>query len=128
MPATKSPRPKLQFHPHAYFFVKDALSEAQSLYGRDKHNEAGGHITPRELLNGVRILGQRRFGMMGTVVFRCWGIHTTADVGRIVFELIERGDMKKTEDDQFSDFCEVFSFETAFAAEYVIDTSKAFRS
>ncbi len=128
MPVTKSPRPKLKFHPHAYLFVSDALSEAQVAIGRDKKSETGGHISALELLGGVRALGQKRFGMMAPSVFRCWGISSTADIGRMVFELIELGEMKKTENDQFSDFVEVFSFEDAFGTEYAIDVSKAFKS
>lgn len=128
MPVTKSPRPKLKFHPQAYLFVNDALSEAQKTFGRDKESETGGHISARELLEGVRLLGQKRFGMMAPTVFRCWGIVSTADIGRMVFELIELGEMKKTENDQFSDFIGIFAFEEAFGSEYVIDVSKAFKS
>lgn len=66
--------------------------------------------------------------MMAKTVFRCWGIVSTADIGEIVFEMIERGKMKKTENDQFSDFVEVFAFDESFDADYVIDVSKAFKS
>jgi uncharacterized repeat protein (TIGR04138 family) len=66
--------------------------------------------------------------MMATTVFRCWGISSTADIGRMVFELIELGEMKKTENDQFSDFVGIFSFDDAFGPEYVIDVSKTFKS
>lgn len=126
MPVTKSPRPELNFHPQAYRFTTDALSEAQSAFGREQNSEAGGHVTPRELLEGVRSLGQRRFGMMAPTVLRHWGVSSTADIGRIVFEMIDRGDMKKTENDQFEDFVDVFSFQDAFDRQYVIDVSKAF--
>ena len=128
MPATKSPRPKLKYQSHAYIFVRDALSEAQTTVGRNRPNEHGGHISARELLDGVRVLGQRRFGMMAKTVFRCWGILSTADIGGIVFEMIDRGEMKKTENDQFSDFVDVFSFDDAFGVEYAIDVSKAFKN
>ena len=128
MPLTKTPRPKLKFHPQAYMFLTDALSEAQVAFGRDKRSEASGHISARELLDGFRSLAQRRFGMMANTVFQSWGISTTADVGKIVFELIELGKMKKTESDQFSDFVDVYSFEQAFGTDYAIDISKAFKS
>ena len=127
MPLTKSPRSKLKFHPHAYLFINDALAVAQEAFGRDKHSETGGHILPRELLDGVRLLGQRRYGMMAPCVFQSWGIASTADVGEIVFELIDLGEMKKTEEDRLSDFVDVFSFQDAFNSEYVIDVSKAFK-
>jgi len=128
MPLAKTSRPKLKYHHHAYIFVRDALSEAQEKCGRDQQDEKAGHISPRELLEGVRCLGQRRYGMMALTVFRHWGVSTTADIGRIVFEMIELGDMKKTENDQFDDFVDVFTFEDAFSAEYAVDVSKAFQS
>jgi uncharacterized repeat protein (TIGR04138 family) len=128
MPLTKSPRPKLNFHPHAYLFITDALSEAQTAFGRDHKSATGGHVSARELLDGVRSLGLRRFGMMAGTVFRFWGISATADIGRIVFEMIDLGEMKKTENDQFDDFVEVFSFNEVFDEKYVVDISKAFKS
>ena len=128
MPLAKSPRPQLSFHPHAYLFVTDALSEAQTVCGRDQHTESGGHVSAHELLTGVKSLGQRRFGMMASVVFRHWGIRATDDIGRIVFEMIDRGEMKKTENDQFNDFVNVYSFDEAFGQQYSIDISKAFTS
>lgn len=127
MPITKSPRSRLKYHPQAYLFINDALAVAQEAFGRDKTSETGGHILPRELLDGVRLLGQRRYGMMAPSVFRTWGIITTADVGEIVFEMVELGEMKKTDDDRMSDFVDVFSFDDAFNAGYAIDVSKAFK-
>jgi uncharacterized repeat protein (TIGR04138 family) len=61
-------------------------------------------------------------------VFRFWGISATADIGRIVYEMIDLGEMKKTENDQFDDFVEVFSFNEVFDEKYVVDISKAFKS
>ncbi len=128
MPLTKLPRTKLKYHPQAYLFINDALQVAQEAFGRDKQSESGGHILPRELLDGVRLLGQRRYGMMATSVFRCWGISSTADIGNVVFELVELGEMKKTDEDRLCDFVDVFSFDDAFNAEYLIDVSKAFKN
>lgn len=127
MPVTQSPRPELNFHRQAYLFTTDALSEAQTVYNRDQANEVGGHVTARELLEGFRALAQKRFGMMASTVFRHWGVSSTADVGRIVFEMIDRGDMKKTDNDHFEDFVDVFAFQDVFDQQYVIDISKAFK-
>jgi uncharacterized repeat protein (TIGR04138 family) len=44
-----------------------------------------------------------------------------------VFELIDRGEMKKTERDQLSDFSHLYDFDEAFVDDYVIDVQKAFR-
>jgi uncharacterized repeat protein (TIGR04138 family) len=66
--------------------------------------------------------------MMALAVFRNWGMTSTADVGQIVFEMIDLGEMKKTEEDRLIDFVDVFSFEEAFNTDYAIDVSKAFQS
>jgi len=63
---------------------------------------------------------------MAQTVFRCWSIHTTEDFGRMVFDLIDRGEMSKTESDQLSDFSDVFDFEEALVNQYQIDVSRAF--
>ena len=129
MPVTKSPRQKLNFHHQAYVFVREALSEAQELkFGNEEKNESRGHISARELLEGVSSLGKRRYGMMAASVFRHWGIQSTADFGRVVFEMIELGDMKKTENDVFEDFVDIYSFDDVFGRDYAVDVSKAFKS
>ena len=104
------------------------MSVAQEELTLIRQTECGGHISARELLDGVRKLGLRRYGMMAPSVFRYWGITSTDDFGRIVFECIDLGKLKKTDQDQFSDFVEVFSFDDAFNNHYVIDVSKAFKS
>lgn len=125
----RSPRPRLMYHHHAYLFIKDALAATQELLRR---KPAGGpddesaHISGRELLEGIRVLASRQFGMLAPSVFAAWGVHSTRDFGRIVFELVELGELRRTESDHISDFDDVYSFEDAFCHEYVIDTSRAF--
>ena len=108
-----------------------AINETLATSGRIGSGESdddSAHISGPELLDGVRILGLKQFGMMAPVVFRSWGVTSTDDFGRIVFELIERGDMRKTERDQLADFCGVYDFEDAFQRNYQLDVSKAFKS
>ena len=63
---------------------------------------------------------------MAQTVFQQWGIYSTEDFGRLVFELIERGEMKKNETDTLSDFCGIYSFDEEFNRKYSITTSAAF--
>ena len=128
--ADRRSQPRLLFHPHAYVFVSEALKTAQELVSRqvvDRLDETH-HITGPELLEGVRILGLRLYGLMAPVVFRHWGLSSTDDFGRIVFEMIDRGDMRKSDSDQLSDFHGVYSLDESFAHDYKIDVSKAFRT
>jgi uncharacterized repeat protein (TIGR04138 family) len=127
--STPSAPTPLRYHPQAYFFITEALRQAQELVGKDTAgDEESAHISGRELLEGVRILALKQYGMMAPVVFRSWGVNATEDFGHIVFELVDRGELRKTEQDQLSDFCEIYTFEDAFQRDYVVDTSKAFRS
>jgi uncharacterized repeat protein (TIGR04138 family) len=44
-------------------------------------------------------------------VLNHWGVRSTGDFGDIVFNLIDIGQMKKTESDRREDFDDVFDFE-----------------
>lgn len=114
------------YHPMAYKFVFSALRFTQEQLGRDRSTEATGHISGPELLDGIRRLGLQHFGMMSIVVFKTWGIHSTDDFGKIVFQLIEAGEMRKTDDDQLDDFLGVYEFTKVFQDEYTLDTSEVF--
>ena len=118
-----------RYHQQAYHFVFDALQFSQERLGRPAGEgpEQEKHISGPELLDGIRSIALERFGLMTRTVFRHWGIQETADFGRIVFELIERGEMRKTERDQLADFFEVYDFEDAFDQGYCIDIRTAFK-
>ena len=122
--------PRLRFHPTAYQFVFAALRQAQQQLGRAAARggeEDGAHISGQELLSGVRTLAIEQFGLLTVTVFRHWGVRSTEDFGRIVFELIERGEMRKTDRDNIGDFVAVYDFDEVFNRRYVVDTRKVFR-
>jgi uncharacterized repeat protein (TIGR04138 family) len=85
------------------------------------------HVTGPELLEGIRALGVAQFGLLTATVFRHWGVTSTDDFGRIVFELIESGKMKKTDRDQLSDFIGVYDFDDVFDRDYRVDIRNAFQ-
>ncbi|MEC9009770.1 MAG: Minf_1886 family protein [Planctomycetota bacterium] len=127
------------FHPDAYEFLKMALRFTVHNAPRMNSDEPAEqsppepgvpdesqHVSGQELLEGIRRYALGQFGLMTTWVFQHWGIDTTEDWGRMVFELIDRGEMYKTEHDQLSDFTDVYSFDRAFDLDYEIDTSPAF--
>ncbi len=114
------------YHPLAYKFVFSALRFTQEQLGRDRSAEATGHISGPELLNGIRLLGLQHFGMLSITVFKTWGIQGTNDFGHIVFQLIEAGEMRKTDNDQLADFFGVYDFNKVFHEDYTLDTSEVF--
>ncbi|MCY2963343.1 MAG: hypothetical protein NT069_06775 [Planctomycetota bacterium] len=125
----KAPPPRLLYHHNAYPFLFLALNRTQKSLGRSSAQgpeDERAHITGVELLEGIRDLALEQFGLMAKTVFAVWGIQATEDFGKMVFEMVERGEMRKTENDQLADFCDVFDFEKALDCDYVIDTRNAF--
>ncbi|MFP6657031.1 MAG: Minf_1886 family protein [Pirellulales bacterium] len=49
-----------------------------------------------------------------------WGVTCTSDFGSIVFNLIEIGQMRKTDADRREDFDDVFDFNREFVEDYEI--------
>lgn len=124
--------PRRRYHRAAYEFVDAALRYTQRKMGRITEPHQGGreedaHITGQELLEGIRELAVEQFGLMALTVFRHWGVCCTDDFGRIVFDFIEQGLMRKTERDQLSDFFGVYDFQEVFDRRYQINTREAFK-
>jgi uncharacterized repeat protein (TIGR04138 family) len=128
---SRSTMPRLRYHPDAQDFVFDALQYTQQKLkrprGRTPEEDEEAHITGQELLDGIRELAQRQFGLLARLVFAHWGVTSTEDFGRIVFDLIAQGKMRKTERDTLDDFVDVYDFEEALQRDYRIDTRQAFR-
>ncbi len=101
-----------RFHGKAYVFLLAALHSV--LEGLDKPR----HITGRELAHGVRELALRRYGPMARTVLEHWGIHSTDDLGEMVFAMVECGVLIKREEDRMEDFLDLFDFEEAFERDY----------
>ena len=114
--------PRLRYHSDAYEFVFEALRYAQDSLSRVSAQGAldgeDAHVSGPELLMGIRDLALEQFGLMTRAVFASWSVTCTEDFGRIVFELVEVGRMRKTDRDQLSDFYEVFDFEDALDIAY----------
>ena len=62
------------------------------------------HLTGGELLRGLVRLARQEFGVLGPTVFREWGVLTGEDVGRIVFRLVECGELSARPEDTLEDF------------------------
>ena len=97
-----------RFHAKAYFFVLAALHSVIHALEQPRH------ISGRELAEAVRGLALDRYGPMARSVLEHWGIHTTEDVGCVVFALVEQGILVKQDEDRREDFIDVLDFEEAF--------------
>ena len=101
-----------RYHESAYLFVLSALHHVIERLPEPRH------ISGRELATGVRDLSVLRFGPMARTVLEYWGVRETADVGDIVFGLVECGVLIKQDDDTLKDFDGVFDFDDAFEQDY----------
>ena len=96
----------------AYVFLLSALQN------KIDHLDEPRHITGRELAEGCRDLAIDQYGPMARTVLEHWGVHSTQDMGSIVFALIDCGVLIKQDSDNQEDFQEVFDFEEAFERNY----------
>jgi uncharacterized repeat protein (TIGR04138 family) len=62
------------------------------------------------VLDGLRRDAHEQFGPMAAHVLFHWGITGGPDVGTIVFDLVDRGILARTEDDRPEDFAMVDDF------------------
>lgn len=97
-----------RYKPDGYEFVMQALAFTQKKLGKD------GHLNGRELLEGIREFGLEQYGPMVKTVLSHWGITKTSDFGNIVFNMVDKKLLSKTETDSLEDFKDIFDFETAF--------------
>jgi uncharacterized repeat protein (TIGR04138 family) len=134
MTTSSAPQLGTRFHADAADFIFEALQHTQEMLGRscqrgpqqDEEDaaleEEQVHITGVELLDGIRDLALERYGLMARWVFASWGIRTTEDFGRVVFDLVEQGKMRKTDQDRLSDFYAVYDFEQVLDRDYRCST------
>ncbi len=119
----------------AYVFVFEALGYAHHVLGLGEPAEseplgAGEpeedpdvpkrHVTGQQLCEAVRRFALEQYGYMAKTVLGTWGIHSTGDIGEVVFNLIEIGKMHKTPHDSREDFENVYDFDEAFRRGFQI--------
>lgn len=133
-----------RYNVDAYLFVLEALTFAQESlgYGQEptaeeiepreaEESPRGGrgrsstrprrqaerHVSGQQLCEAARLYGLQQYGFLAPTVLATWGIRQTADIGEIVFNMIDIGQMRKTRSDKREDFHDVFAFNDAFARD-----------
>jgi len=101
------------YSPEAFTFVHDGLGHTVRVC-REQAGPDEQHVSGSELCFGLRDLAQKRYGLLARTVLERWGIRQTDDFGRIVFAMVDLGLMRKTEEDSFEDFVDVYDFDEAF--------------
>lgn len=103
-----------RYDERAYLFV---LGAVEYLQGR---LDARRHVSGAELAWACRDLALERFGFLARVVLDCWGVQCTADLGAIVFALVEIELLGTEPGDRVEDFTDVYEFESALDETYLI--------
>jgi uncharacterized repeat protein (TIGR04138 family) len=101
-----------RFDERAYVFVLAALEYCQQRLDERRH------ITGRELALACRDLALERFGVMARLVLEHWGLRTSADIGDVVFTLVDLELLMSQPTDSREEFIGVFDFDQAFEREY----------
>jgi len=97
-----------RYDPEAYSFIMAGLDYTM------KRLKRKGHVSGRELSDGIRDYAMEQFGPMARLVLEKWGIRSTNDFGEIVFNLIDSGLLGKTDEDRKEDFHNRYDFKEAF--------------
>ena len=134
-PLTKLLKRDKRYKFDAYAFVFEALQFAHEKLGFGQERPANAeeedepaprrgarkaerHLTGQQLCEAVRQYAIEQYGLMAKAVLASWGIHNTGDIGNLVFNLIDIGQMRKTKEDTREDFENVFDFDAAFVREF----------
>jgi uncharacterized repeat protein (TIGR04138 family) len=75
-------------------------------------------VTGKELLEGIKDLLIEKFGPLTLTVLQHWGINSTEDFGHIVFNMVEKKVLSKTEEDNIESFRNIYDFEAVFKEYY----------
>jgi uncharacterized repeat protein (TIGR04138 family) len=91
----------------AYVFVSESLGHTVQRLGRM------GHVSGRELCQGMCEYALRQFGRLARTVLESWGVRRSEDIGEIVFNMVDAGLLRKTDEDSRDDFADVLDFREA---------------
>jgi uncharacterized repeat protein (TIGR04138 family) len=101
-----------RFDERAYLFVLAALEYHQARLTERRH------ISGRELAEACRDLAIERYGVLARIVLEHWGIRCSADIGDVVFTLVELELLMSQPTDSREEFADVYDFDRVFDSEY----------
>jgi len=116
-----------RYHRHAYLFLREALDHTHKMLGKAERDVIH-HVTPQELLDGIREYALQQFGPMAITVLEEWGVRSCEDWGEIVFSMIENSLLAKTEQDKREDFKGRYDFFEAFRQPFAPSPAKCAES
>lgn len=116
-----------RYQADAYVFLRQSLDVTIRRLKKPADGP-GRHVTGRELSLGFRDLALKEFGPMAMRVLTHWGLKRTADIGDLVYNLIETGTLGKSDEDRREDFADVYDFERAFRFPFLAPVRRTRKS
>ena len=112
-----------RYAPEAYPFIREALDFATRLLKKPSEGP-GRHVSAAELLEGIRQYALKEYGPLAMTVLLSWGIRQCTDFGQIVFNLVNKKFLGKTDEDSVHDFDRGYDFATAFRVPFEPEQKK----
>jgi uncharacterized repeat protein (TIGR04138 family) len=103
----------LRYRPQAYHFIREALDFSIKHFAKPMEGP-GRHVSGAELLEGIRRFALQEYGPMSKTVLNHWGVRNTGDFGHLVFNLVDKGVLGKTQEDRLEDFLDGYDFDDVF--------------
>lgn len=98
-----------RYDAHAYALLMDCIH----FLGRE-----GGHMGAEDILDEFKERALDQYGPMAYTVLTEWGLSSCADVGEMMFNLVETQRIQKDKDDSVEDFVGGYDFKESFLGPY----------
>ena len=95
-----------------YGFVLLALEYTCSSLGEYRH------VSAKELVEGMCGYAKEVYGLMAYTFLSRWGIHSTRDIGTVVFHLIDEGVLFKRDGENVEDFDDILDLQISLEDNY----------
>ena len=118
-----------RFKVEAYQFIRESLQfaheHADLIRPASTTSDADDirHMTGQELCEACRLYSLEQYGYLAKMVLASWGIHSTSDLGEVVYNLIGIEQMRKSDTDRREDFNDVYDFDEAFQPKFELASS-----
>jgi uncharacterized repeat protein (TIGR04138 family) len=113
-----------RYHRDVYAFVRDALDFTVKQQKKSKEGYIR-HVSPGQLLDGIRVFALKEFGPMVPTVFGYWNVRSCEDLGNIVFNMIRKEILGKNDTDTIEQFKDGYDFKEAFVLPFLAEPPKA---
>lgn len=106
-------RREKRYHERAFLFVLAGIEFLQERLPQRRH------VSGSELAWACRDLALQQYGLTALSVLRHWGIHSTRDIGEIVYALVDVSLLSTQPGDRVEDFDGVYEFPDALGPDRV---------